>query len=117
MLQKYYVGTDDQNGLRAAVAMYFLFIVFYGCTIDCAAYVYVAEIWPTHLRSHGSTIGLVSFFATSLAYNSPASIAFSTIGWKFYFVLVAVCISSATVILFYLPEVSHASKASDECFS
>jgi hypothetical protein len=92
--------------LQGAVGMFFVFILFYGSTIDCAAYVYIAEIWPTHLRSQGSTIGLVSFFGTSIAYNSPSSLAFQTIGWKFYFVMVAVCLSSATFIAFYLPEVN-----------
>jgi hypothetical protein len=109
VLQKYYLGTEDQTGLRGGVAMFFIFIIFYGSTIDCAAYVYISEIWPTHLRSNGAAIGLVSFFATSIAYNSPSSLAFATIGWKYYFVFISVCITSATVILFYLPEVSKMS--------
>jgi MFS family permease len=91
--------------------MYFAFIIVYGATIDCAAYVYIAEIWPTHLRSQGATIGLVSFFSCGIAYNSPASLAIATIGWKYYFVFVAVCVSSAIAILFYLPEVSQFSTA------
>ncbi|KAI9824372.1 MAG: hypothetical protein M1819_000877 [Sarea resinae] len=104
LLQKYYLGTQNHSGLDAAVAMFFIWIVFYGSTIDCAAYVYVSEIWPTHLRSQGATIGLVSFFATAIAYNSPASKAFATIGWRYYIVFVVVCCVSATAILFVLPE-------------
>lgn len=107
IIQKNYLGTSYQPGLKAGVAMYFAFILFYGSTIDCAAYVYMSEIWPTHLRSNGATIGQVSFFIASIAYNSPAALAFATIGWKYYFVFVAVCLSSATVMLFYLPEVSR----------
>jgi len=105
VLQKYYLGTNIKSGLNGAVAMYFIFIIFYGCTVDCAAYAYVVEIWPTHLRSQGSTIALGSFFLTSIAYNSPASTAFSTIGWRYYFVMMSVCFVSATVILFTFPEV------------
>jgi len=105
ILQKYYLGSENKIGLQASVAMFFVFIVFYGSTIDCAAYVYISEIWPTRLRSTGASIGLVSFFATSIAYNSPSSFAFATIGWKYYLVMVAVCVSSATIMLFYLPEV------------
>ncbi|KAJ9132461.1 general substrate transporter [Pleurostoma richardsiae] len=37
VLQKYYVGSTNTAGINAAVAFYFLFIFFYGCTIDCAA--------------------------------------------------------------------------------
>jgi MFS family permease len=104
-LQKYYIGSDNTSGINAAVAMYFLWILFYGSTIDCAAYVYVSEIWPTHLRSQGTTIGMVSFFCCSIAYTSPASEGFATIGWKYYWVMICVCLVSTTAIIFVLPEV------------
>ncbi|KAF2814692.1 general substrate transporter [Mytilinidion resinicola] len=104
ILQKYYLGSTDKTGINAAVAMYFLWILFYGSTVDCAAYVYISEIWPTHLRSNGTTIGLVSFFACSIAYTSPASEGFATIGWKYYWVMICVCLVSATAIFFVLPE-------------
>jgi hypothetical protein len=64
------------------------------------------EIWPTHLRSEGATIGFVSFFATVLAFNSPASLAFANIGWRYYFVFVAITIVTCTFMAFYFPEVS-----------
>lgn len=104
VLQKYYAGTTNQSGLKAAVAMYFIWGIIYGSTVDCVAYVYVSEIWPTHLRSHGNTIGLVSFFGFAIAYNCPSSTAFETIGWKYYFVMVSVCIVSAIAMLYVLPE-------------
>jgi MFS family permease len=74
--------------------------------MDCSAYVYIAEIWPSHLRSHGATFGLGSFFLAAIAYSSPSALAFSTIGYRYYFVFVSVCFVAATVILLYLPEVS-----------
>jgi hypothetical protein len=113
ILEKYYIGSPDNNGLNAAVAFFFLFIFFYGSTIDCAAYVYIAEIWPTHLRSYGATIGLVSFFVCALAYTCPASQAFAQIGWKYYWVMICTCIVSATVVYFVCPEVRHRISASD----
>jgi MFS family permease len=115
VLQKYYVGTTDKAGLNAAVAMYFIFALFYGSTVDCAGYVYIAEIWPTHLRSKGTTIGLVSFFAGAIAYTSPASLAFSNIGWKYYWVMISVCIVSSTIILLYFPEVRDMHIISRPC--
>ncbi|KAL1893947.1 hypothetical protein Sste5346_006088 [Sporothrix stenoceras] len=107
VLQKYFLNTSNTSGINAAVAMYFLFIFFYGSTIDCAAYVYISEIWPTHHRSRGSTIGLASFFLTSIAYTSPATKAFATIGWRYYFVMAAVCLVSSTVMMFVLPETAQ----------
>lgn len=107
VLQKYYLGSTNEAGINAAVAFYFLFILAYGSTVDCAAYVYISEIWPTHLRSAGNTIGLVTFFSFSIAYTSPASLAIKEIGWRYYFVMASVCIVSATVMIFVCPEVSH----------
>ncbi|KAL1987328.1 hypothetical protein VTN96DRAFT_4356 [Rasamsonia emersonii] len=107
VLQKFYIGGTDKAGLNAAVAFYFLFIFAYGSTVDCAAYVYISEIWPTHLRSYGTTIGLVSFFGCAIAYTSPASLAFQQIGWKYYWVMICVCIASATAILFICPETAR----------
>lgn len=46
-LQKFYLGSDDTGGLNAAVAIYFIFGVFFTTTIECTAYVYGSEIWPT----------------------------------------------------------------------
>lgn len=107
VLQKYYLDGHSKAGTSGAVAMYFLFIFFYGSTIDCASYVYISEVWPTHLRSYGATIGLSSFFSLALAFITPASTAFAAIGWKYYFPMVAVCVISTTVIAFVCPEVCY----------
>ncbi|KAI8714826.1 MFS domain-containing protein [Fusarium sp. LHS14.1] len=104
VLQKYYLGSDNTAGTNAAVAFYFLFIFVYGCTVDCAAYIYISEIWPTHLRSYGNTLGIVTFFACAIAYTSPATLAMENIGWKYYFVMVSVCCASSIAMIFVCPE-------------
>ncbi|KAL2677293.1 hypothetical protein Neosp_011062 [[Neocosmospora] mangrovei] len=104
VLQKYYLGSDNTSGTNAAVAFYFLFIFVYGCTVDCAAYIYISEIWPTHLRSYGNTLGIVTFFSCAIAYTSPATLAMENIGWKYYFVMVSVCCASSIAMIFVCPE-------------
>ncbi|OAG34090.1 hypothetical protein AYO21_11759 [Fonsecaea monophora] len=104
VLQKYYIGSSNAAGLKAATAMYFIFVFIFGLLIECPGYTYIVEIWPTHLRSEGATIGFVSFFIMTIVYNSPAAEAFSTIGWRYYFVMIAVCIVSNTFLLWYCPE-------------
>lgn len=106
-LIKTYLNTDDLPGINATVAFYFIFGAFFTSTIECTAYVYGSEIWPTHLRSEGSTIAYVSFFANAIAYSSPVSVALDTIGWKFYLVFVSVTFASTLVILFYFPETKN----------
>lgn len=93
--------------------MYFIFVFIFGLLIECPGYTYIVEIWPTHLRSEGATIGFVSFFAMTIAYNSPAAEAFATIGWRYYFVMVSVCLVATTVVALYCPEVSCDSSASE----
>lgn len=106
LLQRQYLGTSNEAGLKAATAMIFIFIAVYGCTVEGAAYVYITEIWPTYLRSKGATIGFASFFLNSIAYATPASEAFGTLGWKYYMIFFAMTISCGILIALYFPEVS-----------
>ncbi|KPM36280.1 hypothetical protein AK830_g10291 [Neonectria ditissima] len=105
-LQKFYLGSDDTAGLNAAVAIYFIFGAFFTTTIECTAYVYGSEIWPTHLRSEGSTLVFASFFGNSIAYSSPVTVGLNNIGWKFYMIFVAVTVTSTIAIWFTFPETS-----------
>ncbi|CAG8429090.1 unnamed protein product [Penicillium salamii] len=103
-LQKYYANTTFMPGINAAVALYFIFGTFFTSTIECTAYVYGSEIWPTHLRSEGATIVYASFFANAVAYAAPVSVALENIGWKFFMVFVAVPTVVTAIIAFYFPE-------------
>jgi hypothetical protein len=106
ILQKEYLGSTNIAGINATTAMYFIFIFVFGLTIEDAGYIYVVEIWPTHLRSEGAVIGFMSFFATTIAYSSPSSIALETIGWRYFLVFVVVTVVLSTIMLFTCPEVS-----------
>ncbi|KAL3474272.1 general substrate transporter [Aspergillus californicus] len=103
-LSKYYLNSTYTPGINAAVATYFIFGAFFTSTIECTAYVYGSEIWPTHLRSEGSTIAFASFFLNAVAYTAPVTMALATIGWKYYMVFVAVPVVSTVGIIFYFPE-------------
>lgn len=89
--------------------MYFIFIFVFGLTIEDAGYIYVVEIWPTHLRSEGAVLGFMSFFATTIAYSSPSSVALQNIGWRYFLVFVVVSVVLSTIMLFTFPEVSFTS--------
>lgn len=104
VLQKFYLGTDNSAGINAAVAIYFIFGAFFTSTIECTAYVYGSEIWPTHLRSEGSTLVFASFFGNAIAYSAPVTVGLQNIGWKFYMIFVAVTVVSTIAIWFTFPE-------------
>ncbi|TVY33564.1 High-affinity glucose transporter [Lachnellula subtilissima] len=103
-LVKYYLGSTNQAGTNALVALYFIFGAFFTSTVECTSYVYGSEIWPTHLRSEGSTLAYASFFGNAIAYSAPVSVALKNIGWEFYMILVSVTVVSAIGIMFYFPE-------------
>lgn len=107
VLIQYYLDTTYLPGVNAAVALYFIFGFFFTATIKCTSYVYGPEMWPTHLRSEGSTIAYASFFGNAIAYSAPVAVVLDNIGWKFYMVFVAVTVSSTIVIMFYFPEVTY----------
>ncbi|KAI1097379.1 general substrate transporter [Jackrogersella minutella] len=103
-LIKYYLNNTSQPGTNALVALYFIFGFAFTATIECSSYVYGSEIWPTHLRSEGSTIIFTSFFANALAYSAPINQALDSIGWKYYLVFVAVTVVTTAIIAVYFPE-------------
>lgn len=104
-LVKFYLNSTWTPGINAVVAFYFIFGVAFTSTIECTGYVYASEIWPTHLRSEGSTIAYVSFMLNAIAYTAPIAQGLDAIGWKFFMVFVAVTVSTTLVIMFYFPEV------------
>jgi hypothetical protein len=52
-----YGSSANKAGLGAAVAANYLFVFSYGGFLDGVTWWYAAEIFPTHLRSHGVTVG------------------------------------------------------------
>lgn len=110
-LVKYYLGTPAGPGVRALVALYFIMGAFFTSTIECTSYVYGSEIWPTHLRSEGSTITYLSFFGNAIAYSAPVSVGLNNIGWKFYMILICVTVVTTIMIVIWFPEVINPSPA------
>ncbi|KAL4926600.1 general substrate transporter [Aspergillus undulatus] len=95
-----YLGSTNQAGLKAAVFFCFFYIFWWCFFMDATQYVYVAEIFPNHLRSVGVAFSLSSFYVASEITLCVAPIAMDEIGWKFYLVLI--CPSAIFIVLLYL---------------
>ncbi|CAK7203429.1 hypothetical protein SEUCBS139899_006163 [Sporothrix eucalyptigena] len=104
MLQRQYVDSTSHAGLSACVLFLFLYIVSYDICIDPVSFIYVAEIWPTAIRSKGIALGWFAYFMGTLTYTTPAALAFKNIGWRYYMVFFGCNIVSSIVIYFFLPE-------------
>ena len=99
-----YLNTTNEAGLRAAVFFVFLYIVWWCYFMDATQYVYVAEIFPNHLRSQGVALGLSFFYLASEVTLVAAPVALADIGWKFYLVLIIPSSVYIVLIVLLFPE-------------
>lgn len=107
LLQRSYSGTDNKGGNAACVFFLFLFIHVFDVTIQCPSNVFIAEIWPTAIRSRGIGLSWFSYFVGAITYTTPSAVAFANIGWRMYLVWVACDIVSFVIVYFYVPETAQ----------
>jgi hypothetical protein len=53
-----FAGSSNTAGLKAAVAMIYIYVVFYECALDGTQFVYLGEMFPSHLRAKGMSLGV-----------------------------------------------------------
>ncbi|KAJ5652681.1 hypothetical protein N7507_010107 [Penicillium longicatenatum] len=99
-LQSFYLGTENRAGLGACVAIIFLFQAAFSLALDGPTYFYIAEIWPSHVRSQGFAIAMAVLSATNLMWLQATPHAISTISWRWY--LVFTCIPGAAAVIVIL---------------
>lgn len=97
-----FLDTTNKAGLRAAVFFVFFYIFWWCFFIDATQYIYLAEIFPNHLRSQGVALGLSSFYLASEVTLVAAPVALNAIGWKFYLVLIVPSVFYIILIYFLL---------------
>lgn len=99
-----YLNTSHLPGLRTAVFFMFFFIFWWSFFMDATQYVYVAEIFPNHLRPQGVALGLSVFYLASEVTLVGAPVALDRIGWKFYLVLIIPSACYLVALYFLFPE-------------
>ncbi|KIW18898.1 hypothetical protein PV08_03187 [Exophiala spinifera] len=99
-----FVGTTNTAALKAAVAMLFLFVFIYEFAMDSAQFVYLGELFPTHLRAKGVSLGCGTLALMNVMWLQVAPTAFKTIGWKFYLCFIIPGCLCAVGILLYFPD-------------
>jgi hypothetical protein len=61
-----YAGTTNKVGNAFAIVFLFLFVFFYGGSLDATTYVYCAEIFPTNVRAQGIGFSVSGLFLSNL---------------------------------------------------
>ncbi|KAL6400040.1 hypothetical protein AUP68_15732 [Ilyonectria robusta] len=124
-----YAGTNNKAGNAIGVLFMFLYLAFQGTFCNTTMYLYVAEIFPTEIRSIG--IGFSLFWtvcwyvgllfralcvrhalltaAAPIILLQTAPIGFAAVGWKYF--LLVICWSALFIpaIYFFWPETAKLS--------
>lgn len=106
-LQKHYLGGGNRAALSAAVAMTYLFALVYTIALDGPLFFYVAEIWPSHLRAQGFTIGISAICVADICWILAAPTAFASIGWIYYIFFIVSAAIGGTITLLFFPNTLH----------
>lgn len=97
-LEAEYLGTSNRGGQIASVFFIFLMILIWSACMDATQFVYLSEIFPSHLRAQGQAVGMVSWMVSGIILLVAAPIAMDHIHWKF--LLINICVSKSCKLLF-----------------
>lgn len=103
-LQSFYLGTENRGGLSACVAMIFLFQATFSLFLDGPTYFYIAEIWPSHVRSQGFAIAMAVLSATNLMWLQATPHAMGAISWRWYLVFTCIPGAAAVVVIIWFKD-------------
>lgn len=103
-IQATFLGTDNRSALAAGVAMLYVYVFFYATFLDGPTFFYLGEIFPTHLRSQGMTLGMASFCLADIIWLMAAPTAFVQIGWKYYLFFIIITFLGAAWAWFTFPD-------------
>ncbi|EXJ76476.1 uncharacterized protein A1O5_00984 [Cladophialophora psammophila CBS 110553] len=72
----------------AGVALVYIYPVFSAAFTEGPCAYWSAKLYPTHLRSKGATINVVTSCVVSILWTQSASSAIANIEWKFFLVFI-----------------------------
>jgi len=99
-----FVPSDNENALRAAVAMFFVFQIFDTGMLNAPEWAYLGELFPTHIRSKGYCLAISMLALCNIVFTQAAPTAFVTVGWKFYLLFILLTFIGGFVVLFTFPD-------------
>ncbi|KAH8892299.1 MFS general substrate transporter [Thozetella sp. PMI_491] len=106
-LQRFYLGSGERGGLIACATLILLFQVSYSLFLDGPTFFYVAEIWPSHVRSQGFAIAMATMSVTNLMWLQAAPTAFNSIGWRFYLFFICIPVVGSGIVLLFFKDTLH----------
>lgn len=104
-LQAEFLGTNNRAAQNAAIFFIFLFITpFWSTFLDASQFLYVAEIFPTSIRSQGTAFSMMGLYLADIILLVAGPIALNKITWRFFFVLIIPTALNIVFVYFMCPE-------------
>ncbi|CAM1507952.1 Fc.00g048000.m01.CDS01 [Cosmosporella sp. VM-42] len=101
---KEYANSSNKVGQGWTIAWIFLFSFIFSLGYNAIQLVYIAEIFPTALRSRGTSICAFLGTGFGLVFNQLSPKAFNAIGWRYYAVFMGCNLVSSAVFFLVFPE-------------
>ena len=109
-------SSHNANALRASVAMYFVFSVFF-TSLGVISWVYPSEIFPMAIRARGTSLSTFTNWALNLVFAQCSPIALSKMGYRYFYIFMALnWLAAVLVYLFYPETLSRTLEQLDELF-
>ncbi|KAK5019535.1 MFS transporter [Cryomyces antarcticus] len=99
-----FADSTNAPALKAAVAAFYVYVVFYEMCLDGTQFAYLGELFPTHLRAKGMNIGVAGICLMNIIWLQAAPTAFDNIGWKFYLCFIIPGSLAAVGIFLFFPD-------------
>ncbi len=72
--------------LGVGMTALFVFLVFYALGVDAPTYVFMSEIFPSHMRSKGMAVAIAIYALSAIVYLQVTPLAVANIGWMYFLV-------------------------------
>lgn len=108
----HYVDFSDlhtnRDALRAAISMFFVFSFFY-TALGLISWIYQSEIFPTAVRSRGSSVATATNWSLNLVFAQCSPVALTKIGSRYLYCFVGFNWAATFVVWLWYPETAGRS--------
>lgn len=95
-----FLATGSARGFAiGAIALIYIWGLFYVVFLVGSKFIYTAEIFPNHLRAKGMALAMVSLSVTDAMWTIASSYALPVIGWKFFIIFIVLGVVAMIVLL------------------
>ncbi|WEW55243.1 hypothetical protein PRK78_000672 [Emydomyces testavorans] len=96
-------NSHNANALRAQVAMYFVFTLFF-TSLGVISWIYPSEIFPTAIRARGTSVSTFVNWSLNLVFAQCSPIALSRVGYKYFYCFMVFNWVGAVLVWAFFPE-------------